>query len=746
MKITVHTLIFLSLLVSQQLIAQTSPIFYDDFEEGGFRSEWILHPGQENGLIEVFPSEMLQGEYLVRLGKSRDGKFALNRLDLPLDLSSYDDVELRMSLTHNDDNPHVQDGIYLSDDGEHFIKVFSFAFDEWPAKAKGALPPLNLKDLALQRGLKLNKNFVIRFQQYGDHDFVGGKDFSDGLYIDEITVQVPPATYATLPFSDDFENQWLPAWSVGNPGTEEEVYINPSSVVEIVAIEDSTQHAVRLGNTLDSHLTTNALDLHLDLSGQDSVALSFKIYNNHDETHPQDGILFSDDGGEHFVKVYDFNLSDWESEVFGQLPPLSVDQLAQAHGLKLTDRFVIRFQQHDDDDFEGSRLSSDGYYLDDVAVYPVRITYASLPIFENFEDSLLASYWYRSTPDTALLKPTGVAEIITPDSTKGRVLRLGSLVDRSSTTNTMDLHVNLTKAVDPELSFWIYDNFDETHPQDGVFFSSNGGKSFVKVYDFDGDLWGGRAIGQVNALNIRELAKAHQLSLTDRFVIRFQQYDDDDFEGTRTTSDGIYLDNIRVQEPSISYYRTLPFTESFESDTLAPYWRHGNLSKTVDDAFLQPTGLAMLTDTMGHKSNQALMLGKLVDGPPAASGLDLCLNLANQKDLFLSFWLYSNYDMEDEQDGIWLSNNGGRTFEKAYTFDHSHHQQYAQYTLNMDSLLREAKVQYTDRFIVRFQQLGDRRANGEGSFRSGIFLDNIVITDEMTPPAASITEETNSPQ
>ncbi len=117
------------MMLSTSVLSQPTIIFRDDFEAGAFRSEWLLHPARQNGVVEVFSGSMLQGQYAARLGKSADGDYTLNKLDLKLDLSAYADAELRVSLSHQHDDPHVQDGIYLSDNGRDFVKVFGFAFE-----------------------------------------------------------------------------------------------------------------------------------------------------------------------------------------------------------------------------------------------------------------------------------------------------------------------------------------------------------------------------------------------------------------------------------------------------------------------------------------------------------------------------------------------------------------------------------------------------------------------------------------
>ena len=64
---------------------------------------------------------------------------------------------------------------------------------------------------------------------------------------------------------------------------------------------------ILMGRTNDGEFTTISLDLHLDLSLEKQVELSFWIKDISEENHPEDSIWFSNDGGETFVKVYQFD-------------------------------------------------------------------------------------------------------------------------------------------------------------------------------------------------------------------------------------------------------------------------------------------------------------------------------------------------------------------------------------------------------------------------------------------------------
>ena len=716
-------------------------IFSDNFDSGVISNTWITTPGQDNGVVNTYRFTEADSNYVVRLGKSDDGngRLVVNHLDLPLDLSLPTRVLLQFDVAHYGEETHPQDGIFLSTDGgKFFTKVYSFSFDQWNARTMRTFPALDLTLLARRKSLSLNSHAIIRFQQYGSHDFTGSAQYSDGLQLDNIRIIASEATYATIPVKEDFESpSWHPALSVGNI-TEPIQHFSPFGIVESVYYDSLRGNVLRMGSQYDKQPTTNTLNLRVDLSSQKEVELLFRILNNYDETHPQDGIFFSSDGGQHFTKVFSFNLEAWREKKFGAYPPVSVNRLAQQHQIPLTSQFIIRFQQHDDDDFEGSRLSSDGILLDDIELREVTTNYASYPFFEDFEHDSLASFWKISMPnvlDTAVeITPTGHIALI--ENSKGHAIALGNSVDRLYTTSALDLYIDLCKAKNPELSFKIFNNYDETHPQDGIFFSDDAGKHFTKVHHFDGNRWATKTWGAFHALDIRAMAKAHQLKLTDQFVIRFQQHDDDDFEGTRTVSDGFYLDDISIQEPQLQYYTALPLVETFESDSLAQYWRVGNLEKTTSKEFNSPDANPQIVSGLGSNQSRALALGRQHDGELAISAYDLHLDLSYQSELELSFRMYHHTMESRSADGIWISQNGGKNYQLAYSFHPTVSEQYTRHSIHLDSLVKSLSLSYTDQFIIRFQHTGDRSYLENDGLASGAFLDDIVITRRLNAPSA----------
>jgi hypothetical protein len=108
-----------------------------------------------------------------------------------------------------------------------------------------------------------------------------------------------PVFSQTILFEDGFEgatfgSSWIPTSGM------------PNGVVDLAnSIGFNGTRGVRMGKTSSAGgFVTNTLDLKLNLSGQNQVALTFKIYDRNDETQAEDGLYLSDNNGGVFKKVY----------------------------------------------------------------------------------------------------------------------------------------------------------------------------------------------------------------------------------------------------------------------------------------------------------------------------------------------------------------------------------------------------------------------------------------------------------
>lgn len=161
------------------------------------------------------------------------------------------------------------------------------------------------------------------------------------------------------------------------------------------------------------------------------------------------------------------------------------------------------------------------------------VSYASLPYSTGFESGL-DTYW--STESSSSYGRIQVTTANTPHSGSYH-LTMDVTTNGNYATNQADLHVNLSGQSQVDLEFWWKEFNDETNTQDGVYFSDNGGSSFVKVQD----LSGGSTTWQQFLLDVDQLAGANGLSLSSTFVIRFQQYDN-----YAISTDGFAFDDVSV--------------------------------------------------------------------------------------------------------------------------------------------------------------------------------------------------------
>jgi hypothetical protein len=358
----------------KRVTAQESEVLFSDMFESGMLDPafWQAVPGD---VVEVASDDGVPhgGIFGVRMGKRTEGGPTTNALDLRLDLSGREQVELSFWISSIGEETNVEDGIWFSaDGGATFIKVFDFDPAAWTQRTYGQFPPLDVDRLAAANGLALTATFVIRFQQHGISDFdpvTAG--VSDGIYLDDVEVRTAPETYTPLPFEESFETGILASpWHWGDPSLSlPPGLVLPDGLVEVVSNEiapHSGLFAAALGRRTEGNETTNALDLRLDLSNHQQVMLGFWMYNNGGEVNPQgDGVWFSADGGATFRHVFTYDIPPREY----QQRTLDVDTLAATAGLSLSERFVVRFQQHGTSDFDPVTAGvADGIYLDDISV------------------------------------------------------------------------------------------------------------------------------------------------------------------------------------------------------------------------------------------------------------------------------------------------------------------------------------------------------------------------------------------
>ncbi|MEN8008081.1 MAG: S8 family serine peptidase [Candidatus Krumholzibacteriota bacterium] len=179
-------------------------------------------------------------------------------------------------------------------------------------------------------------------------------DTSNGNFTVDYTP--PTGDYATIPYNTGFEG-----------GAVDQYWTTASTNIGRVQVTTSyTPHGGSYHLTMDSsangNYCLNEAWLHLDLTGETDIGLSFWWKEFGDETHAQDGVYFSDDDGATFVKVQDLNGGSYTNQTWNQFD-LDLDALAGANGLGLSSNFIVKFQQYDN-----YVITTDGFAFDDIAV------------------------------------------------------------------------------------------------------------------------------------------------------------------------------------------------------------------------------------------------------------------------------------------------------------------------------------------------------------------------------------------
>ena len=189
-------------------------------------------------------------------------------------------------------------------------------------------------------------------------------------------------------------------------------------------------------------------------------------------------------------------------------------------------------------------FGSDGETKTDYISVVENTGYASVPYSTGFESGSFDQYWFTQSSNT-----NGAIEITTAYTPRGTYnLAMDAITNGTYVQNEAWLKLNLAGLSTVDLTFYWKEHSDETHTQDGVYLSDNGGSSFVKVYN----LTGGSSTYQQISLDIDALAASNSLSLTGTFVVKFQQYDN-----YGLTTDGMTFDDISVTGSTVSGFASV---------------------------------------------------------------------------------------------------------------------------------------------------------------------------------------------
>ena len=767
-KLIIIFLFSIASLGRQYVYGQTT-VFYEDFESGSLNSSfWTANPGANNGLAGVVnASGSCSGSYHLRLGKTADaGGWNTAYAQVSINLGTYVDSQLHISFCvfDNVDEYQAVEGVYASrNNGNSFTKIIDFEPLAWTDNVWGTRFPYDLDHLLTDAFGFVPSNIVLKFQQRGTGDFSNHYTAPDidGIGIDNIHITTVPAnTYATIPFSEDFNSGTLPTSFKVNSRVANDS-LNRSNLTRFPSANISG-NSLRLGKTSDHDgYNINAVDLYLALGSyvDSQLIFSFTVGDFAEEYNTLlDGIFASINKGQSFEKIIDFPAANWDDDIFSRRYPYDLDQLLKdKFGISsLSDTLILRFQQFDNADFASAyNHERDGILLDNLSIsVDPKHTYTTLPFFEDFSNGNLASHWRNSSReanDSLSLNSLTRFPNVGIGGTNS-FLFLGKSSDREGyNINAVDLFLNLGPYVDSQLciQFDVNDASDENDPlYDGIFVSIDNGKSFEKIISYEQAAWTDNVFAKRVPYDLDQLLKdVFQISkLTDTLVIRFQQYDNADFASAYNhESDGIRFDNISIKVDRQPTFHSLPFFEDFSQPNLGSYWKIR--SREANDS-LGASYLSRYKRISIAGTNRNLYLGKTSDIEGYnLNAIDLHISLGTYVDsqLLFSFRIRDDADEHDPAyEGIWASINSGKSFQKIIDFSNG---DWADRTwgrrvpYDLDNIIKKTWGLNTlpDSLILRFQQYDDADfAYAYNHESDGIMLDDISIKAESPTHYASI--------
>ena len=400
----------------------------------------------------------------------------------------------------------------------------------------------------------------------------------------------------------------LSGYTGGFPQQDSLTY-SANTLLYFQKVRTTSEYVVRMDDSVNgSAISTNSMDLSVDLTGYSPVMLEFRHRESPsgggDEAHAGDGIFFSDDSGATFTKVYDLDVS---STTWQQVS-LNVHDLAISHGLAPAANFVIRFQQEDNYSWP-----QDGREFDDIRVY-------SNPDLENTYLSLTTNYIWKGFSSDKLvatrigIRTHGGSSTVTAPNVKKWYSFRDNLVPIEVQVND-SLYESLTLAAMEKRNYTRYHTITipaATHLTENKYrvyasVSSNGGfvegnsgngvqMKWVRVNHYSGWLW----FDDVKAdITIAEWGTRVSDSRTEHWI-----------SGTGTFGGGVFsFDHLMVDKNLTTLDYTIDPTDATtipvsitarQTINRVDFWLDGdvNLSRTGaygDVKVLLPSGLGIST-------------------------------------------------------------------------------------------------------------------------------------------------------
>ena len=293
--------------------------------------------------------------------------------------------------------------------------------------------------------------------------------------------------------------------------------------------------------------------------------------------------------------------------------------------------------------------------------------------------------------------------------------------------NEAELRLDLAGETQVKLSFQWKEFGDETHSQDGIYFSDDDGASYVKVLNLNGGSTSNNS-WQLVSLDVDELAASAGLSLSSTFVVKFQQYDN-----YPISSDGFCFDEIDVVvddggggNPNRAQ---IGYKTGFETGSLDSFWSTAST----------PEGRILITTANGPSvGSWHMTMDDSVNGSAyARNEAWLLCDFSTTSQVTLSFRWKDFSDETHSQDGIYISDDNGASFVKIYNLNGGSisNNTWQSVALDIDAAAAASGLALNGAFVIKFQQYDNYSAQTDG-----MAFDNIRVTvaaPDTTPPTVT---------
>ncbi len=532
-----------------------------------------------------------------------------------------------------------------------------------------------------------------------------------------VTISSPTGTYASVPYSTGFESGLDGNWTIKGSNSFARTLVTTANTPH------SGSYHMTMDVTTNGNYAVNEAWMGLNLAGQSQIDLSFWWKEYGDETHADDGVYFSNNGGTTFIKVLDLNGQSYTNTTWTQFN-LDVDQLAASNGLTLTNTFVIKFQQYDN-----YAITTDGFAFDDISVSGGAANVA--PIAE-------ANGPYSGTAGTSIVFSSAGSS----DSDGTIVSYLWNFGDGSTSTSANPSH-SYASAGTFTAALTVTDNggltgtdnasvtvsavniapvAEANGPYNGitgtaVTFSSAGSS------DSDGTItsysWNFGDGGTSTSAN-----PTHSYSTAGTYTATLTVTDN----GGKTGTDNA---TVTITAPSTGSYATLPYSTGFESGL------NSNWTIKASNSYARTQ---ITTANTPHSGSYHMTMDVTTSGNYAVNEAWMGLNLSGQTQVDLSFWWKEYGDETHTNDGVYFSNNGGLTFVKVLDLNGQSYTNstWNQFNLDVDQLAAANGLSLTSTFVVKFQQYDNYVIATDGmAFDDIIVSSGTVNTDPPTGYCAS---------